>query len=82
MVVIIKIILGIIFTSWGLFLLILYLNLFTIGYNFKEFVYFIISSPYMYTLFIGVFLIIDSIERKKINEFLLRHNIRFFRKKL
>ena len=77
---VIFLLLGIILCSIGCFFLIIYLNLFTIGYSLSDFVYFIIRSPYMYSLPLGVIFIIWGLERKKINEFLLRHRVRFFRK--
>jgi len=55
---------GIFFTSIGLFFIILYLNLFVVGYTFFEFVYFIIRSIYCNIFFIGLFLIFLSFRRK------------------
>ena len=72
--------LGIILCSVGLFFLIIYLNLLTIGYSFLDFGKFIISSPYLYLILLGLVFITWGLERKKINEFLLRHHFRFFRK--
>lgn len=77
---IILIILGIILCSMGLFFLIIYLNLLTMGYSFLEFGQFIIRNPYMYLIPLGIILISIGLERKKINEFLLRHHFRLFRK--
>ena len=74
------ILIGIMFCSFGLFFLIIYLNLFTFGYSFLEFVNFIIRIPYFYLLPIGIILIGYSLERKKINELLLRCRFRFSRK--
>jgi len=54
---------GILLTSIGLFFIILYLNLFVIGYSFFEFVYFIIRSIYTNIFFIGIFIIFFSIRR-------------------
>ncbi len=51
-------ILGFIVSIIGLFFIILYLNLFVIGYNFLEFVYFIIRSIYCDLFFIGIIIII------------------------
>ena len=50
------------------------------GYSFWKFGKFIIRSPYLYTLPLGIFLIFLGLERKKIHELLLRFNTRFFRK--
>lgn len=63
--------LGFIFTVVGLFFIILYLNLFVIGYSFFEFAYFIIRSIYCDLFFVGIFLIYWSLERKKKSELLL-----------
>ncbi len=56
---------GILLTSFGLFFIFMYLNLLVIGYSFLEFVYFIIRSIYCDLFFIGIFLIIMSLRRKK-----------------
>ena len=56
---------GILLTSLGLFFIFMYLNLLVIGYSFLEFVYFIIRSIYCDLFFIGIFLIIMSLRRKK-----------------
>jgi len=58
-------VIGFIFTTLGLFFIILYLNLFVIGYSFFEFVYFIIRSIYCDLFFIGLLLIYLSLGRKK-----------------
>jgi len=57
--------LGILLSSIGLFFIILYLNLFVIGYSFLEFVYFIIRSIYCDFFFIGSFIIFVSLGRMK-----------------
>ena len=57
--------LGILFCSIGLFFIILYCNLLTIGYSFFEFVNFIIRSAYCDLFFIGVIFIVCVIERIK-----------------
>ena len=64
-------IIGFIFMVFGLFFIILYLNLLVIGYSFLEFVYFIIRSIYCDLFFVGIILIIISLERKKKNGLLL-----------
>jgi len=56
-------IIGIFLSSIGLFFIILYLNLFVIGYTFFEFVYFIIRSIFCDFFFIGIFIIFLSIRR-------------------
>ncbi len=48
---------GIVLTSFGLFLVILNLNLLTMGYSFLKYVKFIISDVYCYSLFIGLILL-------------------------
>ena len=55
--------LGFILSVLGLFFIILYLNLFVIGYSFFEFVYFIIRNIYCDLLFVGVILILVSLGR-------------------
>jgi len=52
-----KLIIGCILFSIGLFFLIIYLNLFYIGYNFFDFVYFIIRSGIILFFISGIFLI-------------------------
>lgn len=53
----------------GLSTLILYINLFTIGYNFKEYISCTIKLPQTYYLLIGFILInISTIKREKKNE--------------
>ena len=58
-------ILGLILMVIGLFFIMLYLNLFVIGYSFLEFVYFIIRSIYCDLFFIGLILVIFIMERKR-----------------
>lgn len=62
---------GVVFSIIGLFFIILYLNLFVIGYSFFEFVYFIIRSIYCDLFFIGIILIILSLKKRRKNELLL-----------
>ena len=57
---------GVIFCIIGLFFILLYLNLLIIGYSFFEFVQYIFRSIYSNIFFIGIVLIILSLERKKI----------------
>ena len=56
---------GFILAIIGLFFILLYLNLLVIGYSFLEFVYFIIRSLYCDLFFVGSFLIIIYLRRKK-----------------
>lgn len=67
---VINILLGSFLISIGLFLVIIYLNLFTIGYTFFKFVYFIIRNGIILFFISGIFLIYKGIRRKKY-EFLL-----------
>ena len=53
----IKNVLGCIFISVGLFLIIIYLNLFVYGYTFLKFVYFIIRKGIILFILFGIFLI-------------------------
>lgn len=53
----IKNLLGCILISIGLFLIIIYLNLFVYGYTFLKFVYFIIRKGIILFIIIGLFLI-------------------------
>ena len=76
---ILYLILGIITISISFFLIIIYLNLFTIGYTFIEFVYFIIRSGIMWLLILGVFFLYKGIGRIIKNELLLRHQNKFSR---
>lgn len=69
-------IIGVILTSVGIFFTILYLNLFTIGYSFLEFVKFISSKPIIWCIVIGIICIALSLERWIKNELLLRHHFK------
>mgnify|MGYP000274620667 FL=1 len=73
-------IIGVIFTSIGLFFIIIYLNLLTIGYSFIEFVQFISRRVEVWLFVIGIALIGISLERWIKNELLLRHNFKLGRK--
>ncbi len=74
-------ILGITFTSLGIFFTIIYLNLLTMGYSLGEFVNFIIRKIEFWFIFIGVVCIILSLERWIKNELLLRRNLKLERRK-
>ena len=65
---------GILFTSMGLFFLIIYLNLFTLGYSFFDFVKFIIMRYECWLFAIGIILIYLSIGGIIKNELLLRYS--------
>jgi hypothetical protein len=70
-------ILGSLLCSISLFFSIIYLNLLTIGYTFLEYVKFINTRFECLCFYIGVILIIVSLERKIKNEFLLRNKTKF-----
>lgn len=74
------ILIGIIFTSIGLFFLIIYLNLFSLGYNFLEFFQYIIGRYEIWLILIGLILILIGLERSKKSELLLRHKTKFSRR--
>ena len=74
-------ILGIILTSIGLFFIIIYLNLLTIGYSFTQFVKFISRRVEVWLFLIGIILIAVSLERWIKNELLLRHHFKLARRK-
>ena len=65
-------ILGIILTSIGLFFIIIYLNLLTIGYSLFDFVKFISRKVEVWLILIGIICIALSLERWIKNELLLR----------
>ena len=65
---------GVILTSIGLFFIIIYLNLLTMGYSFLEFVKFISRRAEVWLLIIGIICIALSLERWIKHELLLRHN--------
>lgn len=71
---------GIIFTSTGLFFLIIYLNLFSLGYNFLEFFQYIIRRYEIWLILLGLFLILIGLGRSKRSELLLRHKTKFSRR--
>ena len=73
-------ILGIILTSLGLFFIIIYLNLLTIGYSFLDFVKFISRRVEVWLLLIGIICIVLSLERWIKNELLLRHHLKLERR--
>ena len=62
------------------FLVLIYFNLFTLGYTFLEFVYFIISSGIIWLLVIGLIFIYKGMERMIRDELLLRYKGKFSRK--
>lgn len=68
---------GIVLCSIAVFFSIIYLNLLTIGYSFLEYVKFINTRLECLIFYIGVILIIISLERKIKNEFLLRNKVKF-----
>ena len=73
-------IIGSILLSISLFFIIIYLNLFIIGYTILEFVYFIIRSGIIWLILIGLLLIYKGFEEALKNELLLRHSFKYERK--
>ena len=73
--------LGILFTSIGLFFLILYLNLFAMGYSFFEFVNFIIRRFECWLFLLGLIMLVFSLGRSLKNELLLRYTNKHERRK-
>ena len=71
---------GVILTSLGLFFIIIYLNLLTIGYSFLDFVKFISRRVEVWLLIVGIIGIALSLERWIKNELLLRHHLKLARK--
>lgn len=63
---ILNIIIGSFLISIGLFFVLIYLNLFAIGYTFFKFVYFIIRSGIILFFVTGIFIIYKGIRRKNI----------------
>lgn len=70
-------IIGCILISLFFFLVLIYFNLFTLGYTFLEFVYFIISSGIIWLLVIGLIFIYKGMERMIRDELLLRYKGKF-----
>lgn len=64
--------LGIILISISLFFLLLYLNLFTLGYSFFQFVNFIIKRPECWLILLGFYFLYLSFGRSLKNELFLR----------
>ena len=60
-----KMVIGSILVSIGLFFLIIYLNLFAMGYTFWKFVYFIIRNGILFIILLGIFIIKKGIGRIK-----------------
>ena len=57
--------LGLILTSFGLFLTLININLIVMGYSFNEFVNFIIRTKEFYLIFAGLICLSISLERWK-----------------
>lgn len=68
----IGVLIGIFLASIGFMFVLLYTNLFTLGYNFWEFVQFISTRVECLLFVFGWILIFISIERRKKNVLLLR----------
>lgn len=67
---------GVFLVSVGIFFTIIYLNLFSLGYSFIDFVKFIIRRPEFWFIIGGFICILLSLERWIKNELLLRRNIK------
>ena len=63
--------------SIGLFFIIIYLNLFTVGYSFLEFGKFIIKEPVFWLFLVGLFMAWKVIK----NELFLRYTFKHGRRK-
>lgn len=70
-------ILSIICMSIGLFFIVLYLNLFTLGYSFLDFVKFIIMRVECLIFFLGLIFLFLSVGRLVRNELLLRRTNKY-----
>jgi len=70
---------GVFLTSIGLFFLILYFNLFTLGYSFFDFVKFIIRKPECWLFTIGLILLYLSLGRRIKSELFLRRTNKYER---
>ena len=77
MIRIIPLIIGCVLCSISIFFMIIYLNLFTMGYSLFDFVKFINTRIECLLFYVGVILIIYSLERKIKNELLLRNKSKF-----
>jgi hypothetical protein len=75
----IKLSLGIFISSIGLSFIILYTNLFTLGYSFFDFVKFIITRFECLLFFLGIIIILFSM-KERINNVLLLRCFNKFRK--
>jgi hypothetical protein len=76
----ISLIFGIFISSIGLMFLILYTNLFTLGYSFLDFVKFIITRFECLLFLIGIIIILFSMKERIKNVLLLRCNSKFSRR--
>jgi len=56
-----KLLLGVLLVSLGLFFLLLYLNLFTFGYTFLEYVHFISRRIECYSMVVGIILLFSEL---------------------
>jgi hypothetical protein len=73
--------LGIILSSIGLMFIILYTNLFSLGYSFFEFVKFISTRFECLLLFLGIVLILFSMKGMVYNVLFLRSSNKFSRRR-
>lgn len=74
-----RILVGILFMSIGLFFLILYTNLFTLGYSFWDFVHFISRKVECLLFLVGLFLLISGMGGTFKHVLLLRHSSKLWK---
>lgn len=65
--------------SFNIFLIILYSNMLAIGYNFFNFLLFIIKKPCFYGLLFGLFILLRAVGRMGKYVLLFRRKAKFFR---
>ena len=73
--------LGIFLVSLGIFFTLLYSNVLSMGYTLLDFGKFISRKLEFWLIFLGLFLIIISLERWIKNELFLRHNLKLGRRR-
>ncbi len=74
-----RILVGILLMSIGLFFLILYTNLFSLGYSFLDFVHFISRKVECLLFLVGLFLLINGMGGTIKHVLLLRHSSKLWK---